>query len=109
MIERGEHSTIAAPNSDGGVGPRDVAATEIGTREGESSSGRRTLITEDLVDVGRAVGEEDGVAGLSVRLLNAMRVFVCFVCVVACVLEKRQAERRRRGREETQIYASVSI
>ncbi len=105
VIERitGEHRTIAAPNCDGGGGSRDVAATEIGTREGESSSsgGRTRGQTEDLVDLGRGVGEEHGVACLSVRLWNVVCVFLCvFVCAVACVLEKRQEERRRRGREE---------
>ena len=78
MVERGEHSTIAAPHSDGGVGPRDGAATEIVTREGEISSGRRTRGTEELVDTGTVVGEADGVACLSVHLLNV-------VCVCACV------------------------
>ena len=91
MIERGEHSTIAAPHSDGGVGPREGAATEIGTREGESSSGRRTRGTEESGDTGTVVGEADGVACLSVRLLNAVCVCVCFVCADAFV-EKRQAE-----------------
>ncbi len=78
MIERGDHSTISAPHCDGGVGPRDGAATEIVTHEGEISSGRRTPGTQELVDTGRAVGEEGGVACLSVHLLNV-------VCVCACV------------------------
>ncbi len=90
MIERGEHSTIAAPHSDGGVGPRDGAATEIGAREGESASGRRARGTEQSVDNGSKVGDADGVACLSVRLLNVVCVcvrgclFVCFVCVFVC-------------------------
>ncbi len=109
MIERGEHSTIAAPHSDGGVGPRDGAATEIGTREGEISSGRRTRDTEELEDTGRCVGEADGVACLPVCLLNVVCVYracmyAClFVCVFVCVWLRvcwRKAESWRKGRGE---------
>ena len=111
MTERGEHSAIAAPNADGGVGPRDGAATEIGTLEGESSSGRHTPGTEELLDTRREVGEEDGVACLSVRLLNAVCVCVfvlCVrcVCVSGCVRgcvrvgEKTSGELTKRTRRE---------
>ena len=97
--DTGGHSTIFAPNCDGGGEPRDAAVTEIGTPYDESSSGRRTRVTIELIDMGRAEGEEDGVACLSVRLWNTGCVCL-FVCMVACVLEKRQEERKRRGREE---------
>ncbi len=59
MIERviGGHVTGFARHCDRGGGPRDCAATETGTREGEHSSGRRTSGTVDTGDYGRGVGE----------------------------------------------------
>ncbi len=102
LRETGEHSTIAAPNGDGGGGPRDVAATEIGTPELKSSPGRPTRGAEEFADTGRGVGEADGVAYLSVRLLNVVCVFVC-ACGCVCVGERTSGEltkRTKRMRKE---------